>query len=55
MPKGTSQGKAMLNSEKSKPVALAVIMLHLSESISQLLSQSVENSVKFFLKSVATC
>jgi len=27
MPKGTSQAKAMLNSEKIKPVALAVIEL----------------------------
>ena len=31
MPKGTSLDKAMLNSEKIKPVALAVIMLHLPE------------------------
>ena len=50
MPKGTCQAEATLNSEKIKPVALAVIELQLSEgisqSITQLLSQSVENSVK---------
>ena len=43
----------MLNSEKIKPVALAIIesrLSALSEGISQLLSQSVENSVKLFLK-----
>ena len=32
------------SNEKVKPVALAVIKLHLSEGISQLLTQSVENS-----------
>ena len=37
--------EATLNSEKIKPIALAVIELHLSEGISQLLSLSVENSV----------
>ena len=37
----------MLNSEKIKPVALAIIELSLSKGISQLLSQSVENSIKF--------
>ena len=41
MPKGTSQAEATLNSEKIKPVVLAVIKLCLSEGISQLLSQSV--------------
>ena len=50
MSKGTSQAEATLNSEKINPVALAVIELHLSEGISQLLtfsvSQSVQNSVK---------
>ena len=50
MPKGTCQAKAMSNSEKIKPVALSVIELRFSEGISQsvtyLLSQSVENSVK---------
>ena len=46
MPKGTCRAEAMLNSEKIKPVALAVIELCLSEGISQLLSQSVENSIK---------
>ena len=43
MPKGTCPAEAMLNSENVKPVALAVIKLRLSEGISQLLSQSVEN------------
>ena len=50
MPKGTCRAEATSNSEKSKPVALAVIKLHLSEGISQLLTylltQSVENSIK---------
>ena len=50
MPKGTSRAEAMSNSEKSKPIALAVIELRLSEGLSQLLTQSViqslENSVK---------
>ena len=46
MPKGTSRAEATSNSEKIKPVALAVIELRLSEGISQLVSQSVENSIK---------
>ena len=49
MPKGTSRAEAMSNSEKIKPVELAFIELCLSEGISQsvtqLLTQSVENSV----------
>ena len=40
MPKGTSQSKATSNSEKIKPVALAIIKLRLSEGISQLLTYS---------------
>jgi len=39
MPKGTTQAEAMSNSEKIKPVALAVI----DQSVSQSVSQSVEN------------
>jgi len=50
VPKGTSRAKATLSSEKIKPVALAIIELRWSEGITQLVSQSVENSVKFFLK-----
>ena len=54
IPKGTCRAEATANSEKIKPVALAVIKLRLSEVISQLLTylltylltQSVENSVK---------
>ena len=62
------KAEAMSNSEKIKPVALAVTELCLSEgisqllsqsvtqSVSQLLSQSVENSIKYIIKnSVATC
>ena len=45
MPKGTCQAKATSNSEKIKPVALAVIELRLSEDISQLLSQLLSQSV----------
>ena len=46
MPKGTSRAEATSNSEKIKPVVLAVIELRLSGGISQLLSQSVENFSK---------
>jgi len=35
MAKGTSQAKAVLNSEKIKPVALAIVELHESEGIRQ--------------------
>jgi len=35
MPKGTSRAEATSNSEKIKPVALAVIELRLSEGIRQ--------------------
>ena len=35
MPKGTCQAEATSNSEKIKPIALAVIELRLSEGISQ--------------------
>ena len=41
MLKDTCQAEAISNSEKIKPVALAIIELCLSEGISQLLSQSV--------------
>jgi len=34
MPKGTSRAEATLNSEKIKPLALAVVELRWSESIS---------------------
>ena len=46
MPKGTCRAEATSNSEKMKPVALAVIELCLSEGIRQSVSQSLENSVK---------
>ena len=46
--KDTFRDEVTLNSEEIKPVALAIIELHLSEGISQpvsqLVSQSVENS-----------
>jgi len=38
MPKGTSRAEVMLDSEKIKPVALAVIELRWSEGIRQLVS-----------------
>ena len=44
--KDTSRDEATLNSEEIKPIALAVIELRLSEGISQIVSQSVEKSVK---------
>jgi len=46
MAKGTSQAEVMSNSEKIKFVALAIVELHKSENIRQLVNQSVENSVK---------
>ena len=48
MQKGTSQAKVTSNSEKFKPVALALaaIKLCLSEGISQILSQSVSQSLE---------
>jgi len=39
VPKGTSWDEATSNSEKIKPVALAVIKLRLSEGIRQAVSQ----------------
>ena len=51
MPKGTSQAEATSNSEKIKPISLAIIELCLSEGISQSVTLSVENSIKYiFLK-----
>jgi len=50
MPKGTSRAEATLNSEKIKPVALAVIELRWSEGIRQLVSQSVSQSVENSVK-----
>ena len=47
MPKSTCRAEATSNSEKIKPIALAIIELSLSEGMSQLLSQSVENSTKY--------
>ena len=41
IPQGTSWAEATSNSEKIKPVALAIIKLHFSEGISELLSYSV--------------
>jgi len=51
MAKGTYRAEATLNSEKIKPVALAIVELHKSEaglkaSGRELVSQSVENSGK---------
>ena len=45
MSKGTCLAKVTLNSEKIKPIALAVIELCLSEGISRLVTQSVSQSV----------
>jgi len=39
--KGTSRAEATLNSEKIKPVALAIVELRESEGIRQLVSQAV--------------
>ena len=43
--RGTSRAEATSNSEIIKPVALVVIVLRLSEGISQSVTQSVETSV----------
>jgi len=48
MPKGTSRAEATSNSEKIKPIALAIIELYLTEGIRQAISQSEENSVANF-------
>ena len=48
MPKGMSWDKAMSNSEKIKSIALAIIELRLSESINQLVSQSVSQGNLYF-------
>ena len=48
--KGTSQAEVTSNSEKLKLVVFAIIELHLSKGISQLLSKSVENII---LKSIS--
>ena len=58
MPKGMSLDKVMSNSEKTKPVALVVIELRLSESIKQAgrqaISQSVKNSIKQVFKNICS-
>jgi len=41
MAKGTSRAEATLNSEKIKPVALAIVKLHESEGIGQSVRQLV--------------
>ena len=46
MLKGTCRVEPTSNSEKIKPVTLAVIELRLSEGISKSVSQAVENSIK---------
>jgi len=46
MAKGTSRAKVTSNSKKIKPITLAIVKLRESEGIKQLVSQSVENSVK---------
>jgi len=41
MAKGTYRAEAMLNSEKIKPIALAIVELHESEGIRQARRQAV--------------
>ena len=41
MPKDTSRAEVTLSNDKIKPVALAIIKLHLSVGINQLVGQSV--------------
>ena len=47
MPKGTSQEEATSNSEKIKPIALAVIESGLSEGISQSVTYSVSRKFRY--------
>ena len=49
MPKGTSRAEVTWNSEKVKPVALAVMELYLSEGISQLLTYSVSRKSRYLI------
>ena len=51
VPKGTCPVEALLNNEKIKPVALSIIELCLSESI----SQSVSRKLHVLSFSVTTC
>ena len=51
MPKGA---EATLNSEKIKPVVLAIIKLSLSEGIRQAVSQSVENSIELYFSKLCS-
>ena len=46
MTKGTCQAEATSNSEKIKPIALAIIELRLSEGISQSVTQSVSRKFR---------
>jgi len=50
MPKGTPQAEATSNSEKIKPVVLAVIELCLTEGISQAVSQAEKIPLNNFFK-----
>jgi len=47
MAKGTSWAEVALNNKKIKPVVLSIVELCLYEGISQAVSQSVENSIKY--------
>jgi len=46
MAKGTSRAEVMLNSEKIKPIALAIVELRESEGIRQLVSWSVSRKFR---------
>ena len=50
MSKGTSRAEVKSNSEKIKPVALAVIKLRLSEGISQSVSQKILFNIYIYFK-----
>ena len=49
MSKSTCQAETTSNSEKIKPVSLAVIKLQLPEGISQSVSQWKNSTIKFFV------
>ena len=46
MPKGISWAEVTSNSDKIKPISLAIIKLCLSEGINQSLTQLIEKSIE---------
>ena len=55
MPKDTCQAEATPNSEKTKPIHLAVIKLHLSKDIGMAVSQSVSRKKILLFNKLLEC